>query len=218
MKICKSCAFTVWPRSLSTPLPLQSPKTISTFKCISPTIYHPVVYTARKGRRQLPSENIQLSISNTHLKHRLCVTSWAGGQKGVTSRRMSEKHFMRGYVISLSFVCVCVQMQLMFTCTHVTALELGVCSSAWVIGGLSAGAFWSRGVSTFCVCLPLDRRSLPHFCFVSLCHKLTYLGKVVTNRPPETLSEGMKKLRTETRRGGKWREFTKTAVIESYLD
>lgn len=111
MKICKSCAFTVWPRSLSTPLPLQSPKTISTFKCISPTIYHPVVYTARKGRRQLPSENIQLSISNTHLKHRLCVTSWAGGQKGVTSRRMSEKHgsdhFMRGYVISLSFVCVC---------------------------------------------------------------------------------------------------------------
>lgn len=156
MKICKSCAFTVWPRSLSTPLPLQSPKTISTFKCISPTIYHPVVYTARKGRRQLPSENIQLRISNTHLKHRLCVTSWAGGQKGVTSRRMSEKHgsdhFMRGYVISLSFVCVCVCTDAahvyMYTCDSNGAGCMFICMSyRWVISGcilVTGGLYFLR--------------------------------------------------------------------------
>lgn len=41
----------------------------------SATIYHPAVYSAHEGRRQLPSENIQLHISNTHLKYRVCITS-----------------------------------------------------------------------------------------------------------------------------------------------
>lgn len=169
-EICKKWAFTVHLSlfslslsSLSAVLYIgsnQSPKAISTFKCISTTVYHPVVYTAHKGRRQLPSENIQLHISNTHLKHSVCIIFWASGWNWVISQSESEKQssdiFMWEYVISSSLdknLCLCECLTAtVFTNMGVLALEVCACAYLRVISVLSEGVFWSWG-SLLSLCL-----------------------------------------------------------------
>lgn len=94
----------------------QSPKTIPT--CLSTTVYHSEVYTAHKGRRQLPSANIQLHISNAHLKHEVCIMSRLNlsnfTERKSKTRAMiflcgnmsSHRHFTK------TFVCVCVRVKM----------------------------------------------------------------------------------------------------------
>lgn len=165
----------------------QSHRTIFTYKCIGTTVHHPVVYTAHKGRRQLPSENIQLHISHTHLKHRVCITSWASGCNW-ESEKQSNDIFNVGIcqliVTWQELLCVYVLMQLCLRrCGSTGGVCMCICMSyQCVISGRG-------GLYFLCVWLPHNWHSLPCFCFVSLCHKLTYLGKDVTNRLPATLAE-----------------------------
>lgn len=164
----------------------QSPKAIFTYKCISAVIYHPVVYRAHKGRRQLPSENIQLHISNTRLKHTVCVTSRVSGWNWVISWKTEQWYFYVGICHLITWQELECLNATVFTWMDVIALEVCACTSVGVISGCVL-VMWVSTLSVF-DSHTADTLS-PDFCFASLCHKLTYLGKVVTNRLPVTLAE-----------------------------
>lgn len=131
----------------------------------------------------------ELYISNTHLKYRACVMSWASGWNWIILQEESDEQsidiFMWENVIYSSFkqnFCMCINV-LMQPCLHIHVIALGmcVCSYMWVISGLSVSLFWSWG-SLLSVFNSHTADSPPCFCFASLCYKLTYLSKVVTNR------------------------------------